>query len=63
MGLGRRRESQGLVGIGGNVFEEGPRVVLPLGILDVVLPRPEDERTICNVLLNREKPFFGILEV
>ena len=39
------------VRIGGNVLEEGPRIVLPLGILEVVLPRPEDGRTISTFCL------------
>ena len=44
------------------MFEEGSRVVDTLGMLGVVLPRPEDEIKICGVLLNKEKPSIEILE-
>ena len=44
------------------MFEESPRVVHSLGILDVGFPRPGDEIKIISVLFNKERIFFEILE-
>ena len=61
-GSGSKESGRGLVGMGEVGFEEGRRVVHPLGIPGVVLPQPGDEVTVSSVMLDKDKTFPEILE-